>query len=360
MTALREPQCDEIAPILVFYVWDEVTQTERDRVETHLAICGDCKQQLADERLFAELIANNPQAADELDTSGILLAQCRSQLSEGLDDMAGRSGRESWRPFGWLSHWMAVRPAWSGALLLLVGVLLGTQILPLLHRTRDNDGSLAVDVKAAPALTDDQLARMAVAAIRFSPEGSSDSGASTVNLQLQAEQPMVVSGNVQDRDVKRVLMYVVRNGERFNPGVRLDCLDALKAAAHDQEVRHALLTAAQHDSNPAVRMKALEALGRSPIDDPSREALLNVLEHDANPGVRVVAVNLLVRSLGQDGEDANAVTGGIVSPQVTPLSDASMEHLMRTLQELQRSDPSQYVRLRSAAALRQISSAEVQ
>jgi hypothetical protein len=358
MTALREPQCDEIAPILVFYVWDEVSPAERERVETHLSLCIDCQQQLADERLFAELVAANPQAADELDTSGILLAQCRSQLSEALDDMAP-SEREGWRPFGWLSHWMAVRPAWSGALLVLFGVLVGTQVIPRLYPARDNDGSMAMNVRAVPVLTNDQLAGMAVAGISFSPPASAESGTSTVNLQLRAEQPMVVSGNVQDRDVKRVLTYVVENGDRFNPGVRLDCLDALKAAVHDQEVRRALLTAAQHDSNPAVRMKALEALGRSPIDDQSRDTLLNVLEHDANPGVRVVAVNLLVRSLGQENEDTSS-TATLIAPPATELPDASMERVLRTLAELQRRDPSQYVRLRSAAALRQINSREVQ
>lgn len=359
MTALREPQCDEIAPILVFYVWDEVSPAERERVETHLSVCADCQQQLADERLFAELVAANPQAADELDTSGILLAHCRSQLSEALDDMAGPGDREGWRPLGWLSHWMAVRPAWSGALLVLFGVLVGTQVLPRLYPSRDSDGSMAMNVRAVPVLTNDQLAGMAVAGISFSPGGSSDSGTSTVNLQLRAEQPMVVSGNVQDRDVKRVLTYVVENGDRFNPGVRLDCLDALKAAVHDQEVRRALLTAAQHDSNPAVRMKALEALGRSPIDDQTRDTLLNVLEHDGNPGVRVMAVNLLVRSLGQENEETGSAATVIGAP-ISALPDASMEHVVRTLAELQRRDPSQYVRLRSAAALRQINAREVQ
>lgn len=359
MSALREPQCEEIAAILVFYVWDEVNATERERVEAHLAACPDCRQQLADERLFAELVTSNPQAADELDTSGILLAQCRSQLSEALDDMTGRE-RQSWRPFGWLSHWMAVRPAWSAALLVTMGVLLGMQVLPRLKAIHDSEGRSAVNVKAAPVLTNDQLSRMAIAGISFSPASSPDSGISTVNLQLSAEQPMVVSGNVQDRDVKRVLTYVVENGDRFNPGVRLDCLDALKAAVHDQEVRRALQTAAAHDSNPAVRMKALEALGKSALDDESRDVLLNVLEHDVNPGVRVVAVNLLVRSLGQEPTDNSGQTPSI-GAEMTPVpQDASMERLLRTLDQLQRRDPSQYVRLRSAAALRQIGAREVQ
>jgi hypothetical protein len=360
MSVFGPPRCEQVAPLLVFYVWDEVSSAERARIEQHLSVCPDCKQQLADERLFAEIVAANPQAADELDTSGILLAHCRSELSEALDDMAGAAPRHAWRPLGWLSHWMAVRPGWSGALLVLVGALLGTQLLPLVRPSREFDGTLAMNVKAAPMLSNEQLSKMAVAGISFAPASQSDSGFSTVNLQLNAEQPMVVSGNVQDRDVKRVLTYVVENGERFDPGVRLDCLDALKAAAHDQEVRRALQTAAQKDSNAAVRMKALEALGRSAFDEESRNILVKVLEHDANPGVRVVAVNLLVRSLGHDLGDANGSLAPL-GPEVAPIpQDASVEHILRTLQELQQRDPSQYVRLRSAAALRQIAGREVQ
>jgi hypothetical protein len=40
--------------------------------------------------------------------------------------------------------------------------------------------------------------------------------------------------------------------------------------------------------------------------------------------------------------------------------DPSIERVVRVLQQLQRKDPSRYVRLRSAAALRQIGPREVQ
>jgi hypothetical protein len=43
-----------------------------------------------------------------------------------------------------------------------------------------------------------------------------------------------------------------------------------------------------------------------------------------------------------------------------PEEDASVERVIRVLQQLQRRDPSRYVRLRSAAALRQIGPREVQ
>jgi hypothetical protein len=68
---------------------------------------------------------------------------------------------------------------------------------------------------------------MAVAGINLTP--SPATGKQNVRLQLSAEQPVVLTGSLDDSDVRRVLTYVVKNGQRFNSGVRLDCLDALKA-----------------------------------------------------------------------------------------------------------------------------------
>jgi HEAT repeat protein len=141
----------------------------------------------------------------------------------------------------------------------------------------------------------------------------------------------------------------------------LDCLDVLKARTGDKDVRHALLAAARKDQNAAVRMKALEALRDSAADDGVRDTLLEALQHDANPGVRVEAVNLLVRSL--EGEMPDKTGGSEREPeagasQIPP--DPSVARVIRTLEGLQHRDPNPYVRLRSAAALREISPREVQ
>src|SRR6267142_585926 len=218
-----------------------------------------------------------PQPADELDSSGILLSQCRSELAETLDDLSAPPIQEHWRPFGWLRRWMALRPAWSGALLVLFGILMGTQILPWMRNGNNASGSgQAMNVMAKPPLTRDQLDNMAIAGLNFSP--SSDAGAPNVQVHLSAEQPMVLTG-------------------------RVDCLEALKTAARDQQVRKALIVASRKDQNPAVRMKALESLRDSASDNDVRQTLLDALEHDANPGVRVEAVNVLVGSLHRGGAD---------------------------------------------------------
>ncbi|HEX3543677.1 MAG TPA: HEAT repeat domain-containing protein [Candidatus Acidoferrum sp.] len=376
--ANKKSRCGKIAPILVFYACDEVSENERKLIDEHLASCPLCAEQLAGERsLWEAMDAANPPAGD-INSADALLSQCRSQLAETLDDLSVTPVREHWQPFGWARRWMALRPALSGAMLIFFGVLLGAEVMPWLQNgLPGNSNGRAVNVLASQKLTDDQLSKMAVAGINLAPWPNAAPG--TVQLQLRAEQPMVLSGNVDDSNMRRVLTYVVENGERFDAGVRLDCLDALKAQARDAQVRKALLQAARKDQNPAVRMKALEALRDSAADDAVRQAMLDALEHDANPGVRVEVVNMLVHSLEHESHGANMVSYPKIAGAPESLdeqsddmqvnssgessamnSDASVEKVIRTLEELQKRDPSRYVRLRSAAALRQIGPREPQ
>lgn len=361
----RKPltRCSEIAPLLVFYACDEVDAQERQQIDAHLAACTSCAEQLREEQTMQAALISTLQPADQIDPSGTLLAQCRSELSELLDDLSAPPIRERWTPFGWTRRWMALRPAWSAACLILFGLVVGTQVALWLP-TRDGGNGAAVNVQAAPPLTNEELSKMSIANVSLAR--AADSSSETVQLQLRTEQPLVISGSVDDTDVRRVLTYVVANGEHFDPGVRLDCLDALKARTADKDVRHALLAAARKDQNAAVRLKAFEALRESTHDQAVRDALLEALHHDANPGVRVEAVNLLVRSLGEQVPSSLSSPSAPSEPRQAPESamqippDPSVDRVIQTLEGLQRGDPNRYVRLRSAAALRQIAPREVQ
>lgn len=357
MSAEPLTRCGDIAPMLVFYACDEVEPQEREQIDAHLAGCAACTDLLREEQDMQSALVSAFQPADQLDPSGTLLAQCRSELSELLDDLSAPPLLERWSPFGFARRWMALRPAWSAAALVLMGLAVGTQVaLWIPGREGNFSVGQAVNVKAAP-LTNEDLSKMAVAGVNFAPAANSSG---TVELQVRREQPIILSGSVDDADVRRVLTYVVMNGERFDPGVRLDCLDVLKTRTGDTDVRHALLAAARKDQNAAVRMKALEALRDSTKDDSVRDTLLEALQHDANPGVRVEAVNLLVRSLdgAADDEPGKEAAPEIAGSQIPP--DPSVDRVIRALEGLQHRDPNAYVRLRSAAALRQIGPRELQ
>jgi hypothetical protein len=358
--------CAEIAPLLVFYVCDEVNEQERSTIEKHLALCADCRSQLQEEQEFHSTLVSLPRTGESIDAAGILLAQCRSEFAEALDDLDRPPVKQKARRFAFLRHWMALHPAWSAATLVLFGLVAGMETTQWFGGQRNAMAvDQALDIRPHPQITEDQLSKMVVAGVNFEP--SDESGATNVRVVLSAEQPMELTGHADDPDMRNVLTYVVKNGERFDSGLRLDCLDALRVQAQNAEVRSALLCAARRDQNPAVRLKALDALRASTSESDVREALLEALKHDSNPGVRVEAVNLLVRSLetAQEQQDLSHMpaplpelsTGSIVQAGgATPSPDASLENVIRALGDLQRNDSSRYVRMRSAAALREISS----
>jgi len=360
MSAPLQLECKQVAGLLVFYACGETNERETALIATHLAACAACSAQLSEERGLHESLMEALQACKQMDTGGILLSQCRSELAEALDDLSAPPTQEHWRPFGWLRRWMALRPVLSGAVMVLFGAALGTQLLPWISaRIESNSNGQTVSVSPAAKFTDEQLAKMAVAGINLTPTPDGTPG--TLQVHVRTEEPLVLSGNVDDPDLRRVLTYVVENGDQTDSGVRLDCLEALRSRASDVDVRRALLFAARKDQNPAVRMKALESLRDAVMDKTVRETLVDALGHDANPGVRVEAVNLLVRSLEQNAQDASKSPEPVLAPDGLNRSlDPSMERVVRTLEELQRNDPNRYVRLRSAAALRQIGPRAVQ
>jgi HEAT repeats len=114
-------------------------------------------------------------------------------------------------------------------------------------------------------------------------------------------------------------------------------------------VRRALVTAVRRDQNPAVRLKALEALRDASADESVRDAYLGALMEDTNPGVRVEAVNSLVRSIESRTPRS---PGSLVNPED--------QRVLRALEDLTRKDPNNYVRLQSAAALRELAPRELQ
>lgn len=353
-------RCEDVSPLLVFYTCDELTSEEREQIVAHLAVCSGCRAQLSEEDALQGVIGSMPQAADQFDTSGVLLSQCRSELSESLDELSAPKADDGWRPFGFVRQWMALRPGWSAAALLLVGAIVGTQALQWLPIDTAGGKGSPVNVLAAPRISDDQLNKMEISNVNFSrPNGR-------IQVQLQAEQPLTLSSDEDGADVKRVLTFVITNSDRFDAGVRLDCVEALRAAAMDDQSRNALLRAARKDQNPAVRLKALDSLRDMAANPSVRDVLLEALKNDPNPGVRVEAVNLLVRSL-ESGDDAPEAMPEMpelaetIEAGILPPSDKDSEQrILSALEELRQHDSNRYVRLRSAAALRQIASQNLQ
>src|SRR3979411_2837652 len=87
MSFKNQGACAEIMPLLVFHACGELTAAESAHVQAHLAECQECAEQLKAEQRLVESLGAMPQAADQIDSAGVLLSQCRSELAERLDDL---------------------------------------------------------------------------------------------------------------------------------------------------------------------------------------------------------------------------------------------------------------------------------
>ena len=333
-------RCERIEQLAVLHACDELDPNTRAALKAHTSHCPPCAAVVSREGRLHQAIASLDQPADSLDPSGLLLAQCRNDLAEALDDQHAKATQLGWRwivsPAAW---WTAFRgtlishPTLSMAVLVIVGFLAGVvgQRLPV---TSSVPSRAVVTVSATPKVTEQQLQSAGSANVAWvTPSGSRTP---TVQVQLMSPTPMNIVGSPDDADVQRALTFVLANDQRFDPGARLDSLEVLRTLASDPDVCRALCTAARTDHNPGVRMKALETLQGFEHDPLVRQTILDALQNDSNSGVRVAAVNLLYNSLRADGASA-------ADPQT-----------LSVLRDRLQNDPNHYIRLQSAAALRQL------
>jgi hypothetical protein len=333
--------CGEFESLLILHAaGEELDPAEQAEVVDHLAHCAACSAVLRKENRLLVLLA---EGRKEPDTA--LLESCRASLAEALDQQEERGWLR--RRIGTLlpSGWLAPRPAWSAALLVIIGFSVGILAPRLLRRpempnshTTPGATSTASDREnsnqpTTPALSQLDLHTADVAGINVFP--ASENEPPQVELQLKAQQPVTVQGTVNNEDVKSVLLFVLRNNQRFDPDVRLNAVDLLRVRSNDPEVRSVLCHAVHTDHNAAVRLKALEALKGAEPQDIVRETLLDALVDDQNPGVRVEAINAL-REM--------AAKGQVVSD----------DHMLGVLRDRMQKDPSTYIRLQSAALIRDL------
>ncbi len=336
----RSKDCSLVEPLLVFYSCEEATAEERARVEQHVAVCIDCAAAFAAELRLRQMMATLSQPADRLDAAGALLAQCRSELAEALDeghDLA--AARAAFAPPGifarlvlWCRMEMTLHPALGAALFVLIGLSVG-RVLPVSAGGVDHAGLVPnMTVSASPRISDQELQTISVSGIYLLPD---ETGRQNVEVHLRAMTPIEVKGGPDDSEVKRVLSVVIQNGQRFDSDLRLDSVEVLRSRTDDVDVRRILCTASRHDPNPGVRLRALEALRGFVQDAAVRDALLDALVHDTNPGVRIVAINEL-RDLVDNGSAAN-------DPRVA-----------RVMRDLSEHDTNNYIRLQAATAVRRL------
>jgi hypothetical protein len=340
---LAELNCSNYEDRAILYAAGELTREDSAAVAAHAQKCANCAAILSREIGLRQTLALRLQPADTLDRSDVLLARCRSELFETLDDAAAQSKR-SWTslaPWHWLGAFrqlVVFRPGWSAAALLLVGALAGTAARELYRQVALPVGNPVITISAPAPITEQELETIGRDGVRLEPQ--SGSLAPKVELQVRSPQPRVVQGTSDDAEIRRVLTYVIGHGGQFDDGVRLQSIDALRPAADDPQVREAMSEALRHDPNPAVRLRAIEALRDVGSAADVQSAILGALSDDDNSGVRIQALNSLLERMRS--REFSRV----------PLDNRAVG----ILRDRMNNDSNSYIRSRSADALGQLTS----
>ncbi len=319
--------CREMEKLALLFAADELSEGEREAVALHAAECEACASLLAAELQLAAAMQDLRQE----DVPAYLLAQCRGELNDRLDDAQARSlwGRVAeWIP---LRAFMVSRPAWAAAFCVFFGMIMGFAVPRWIDgRQQIRDREFSAN---ATQVSDLDLQSIGISGMSLIP--ASDSPSPNVEVQFTHQEPRVLRGTLDDSEVRKVLIFIAQNNQRFDSGMRMDSLEALRTRGSDAQVREALCYVARQDRNPGVRLKALEALRGFEEDAQVRSTLLDALLRDQNPGARVEAINALKAMLDKGTQQPDA-------------------QLVQVLQDRMRNDPNPYIRLESAAAVRQI------
>jgi hypothetical protein len=298
--------CDWVQQNVSLYLYNELADDARHELEQHIQRCKNCAAELADQQEFQAQM--NVLPVEE--PSASFLAGARMRLQEALEHTEQHRAwyhRFVFDPTAWLRQ-MRFSPALAG-LLLIIGF----------------GGGMGTMYKTLGGVHPAQSPPVQTASIAGITSIDRQPNSNTVKINYDRLLPESTQGSISDPAIQELLQYAARSN--YNPGVRLNSIDALATKADDPTAREALIYALRYDSNPGVRLKALDGVGSYVKQDIRvRNAVLSALLDDSNLGVRSGALRAL--------EPVRA--------------DSSVR---MALQQLAKEDPSDYIRSEASREL---------
>ncbi len=329
--------CVEREEQIVLLVCGELEEAAASDLDAHFSACEGCAVFFEEQKRLHEAFLLN--AGPE--PSPAFLAECRTELDAALDRasqpgffgrLAAGFARGGWG-FGY-RNWLAAHPALGAAAFIFAGVLIGNLAPRWFHESTNVAGSPSSVQPAMIVNSSESTPALGVREIRLAPSGLPGGG--MIVVQGVRETPVFLHGTADRPEIREALLQILPNGRDFDLDTRMMALDMLRPrSGSDTQVRDLLCTTAKGDGNPAVRLKALEALRGMQQDEAVRQTLTHALLNDTNAGVRIEAINSL-KALAE-------LQGAPVDRQMVDV-----------LRERMEKDPSTYIRVQSAAAVRQL------
>jgi len=279
---------NEYKQLLQLSLFGELKSEEQLKLREHLLTCEECRVELEDQKNLLELISGKHKAnVDEK-----VLSAARYQLRGAL-----RSERSSNNILNSIADNIfqyftsPLRFAFAGAVLLLLGVIIGSLFLGNPSQSELTDQNAGSNRFASL----DQS--ISISNLRFI---DSDAADGEVEFTFEASKPVRLRGNVNDPQIQSVLTYAMLNEQ--NPGSRLNSINAMDSETpgqYDSDVKNALITVVMTDENPGVRREALKLMSKFPYDESVKQTLLYVITSDTVSGLRIEALNSLIEAGGK-------------------------------------------------------------
>jgi len=283
--------CRDYQHQITLLLYDELPESSRVELETHLQSCPNCHGAYESEKAMHSVLAED--AARWSDIPSDLLVESRKGLADELDRI--ERNRSRWRLPAFSVVFTPMRLLESVALIAM-GLALGVYV--------SNQRQVIPQVAGNPA--QDQISVIPRnGTISNLQVVSADPVTGQVELAGEISQPLRFQGKMEDDTVRSLLFSALRDAN--NPGSRLKAVEMLAQKPTDESIEEALINALIYDHDAGVRMRAMEGLQRFADEQHVRAAFMHTLENDTDAGIRVKAIDALMARNSRDVELAKSL-----------------------------------------------------
>ena len=266
--------CSHDREDLILFYYDELPATNKKDIEARLAICPNCREQLASLQSLEAIVPRSPS----IEITDETLTAIREATSRRIAEVAPRrNGSSSWSG-------LSLVPRFAVA----ASVLMAVFFLGRLSGGVQSDQSLAVFGDSEDTQISD---------ISFDPESG------IVQIQYQEARPTSIEADISDERIQTLLRQALRDQD--DPGSRLRAVRAVSEAnfmnaAPDPALVDAMKEVLLVETNEGIRLQTLKALNSlhagMPVGDELKTTLIDLLTQEQSSAIRMEALQLLTRS----------------------------------------------------------------
>ncbi len=284
--------CKEYQHQITLLLYEELPDSVRSELETHLHECAQCNEAYESEKLMHSVLAEDAARWDDIPSD--LLVESRKALANELDRI---ERKQSWWRVPTFSVVFTPMRLLESAALIAMGLALGVYV--------SNQRQVSTQVAGNPAQAGPVSTIPRNGNVSNLQVLNADPVTGQVELAGEISQPLRFQGRMDDDTVRSLLLSALR--DEGNPGSRLKAVEVLAQKPTDESIEEALIDALVYDGDAGVRMRALEALKKYADEQHVRAAFMHALENDGNAGIRIGAIDALTASNSSDPELAKSL-----------------------------------------------------